>query len=353
MRIGSLCSGYGGLDLAVEEFFGATPAWFCEYDDAPSRILAHHWPDVPNHGDVNATDWSAVEPIDILTAGYPCQPFSHAGKRKGADDERHLWPGVARAIGDLRPRIVVLENVRGHVSLGLDAVLGDLAALGYDARWGVVRAADAGAAHGRARIFILAYAQGYGRDEGRPEPAGLVGGSDAAVGGDDAAADTGGERRDRPGTAGSTQGSRCGRASTQGLAGTPADPGGERHGCGQDAGTVGRVDREDAGQARQRERSRGESPHRSGTDWGIYAPAVARWAGVVGRPAPAPTELGSNGKPRLSPLFVEWLMGLPVGHVTDPAIGLTRNQQLKALGNGVVPQQAVLALHLLSERTNA
>jgi len=352
----------------VEAFFGAAPAWFCEYDDAPSRILAHHWPDVPNHGDVNATDWSAVEPIDILTAGYPCQPFSHAGKRKGADDERHLWPGVARAIGDLRPRIVVLENVRGHVSLGLDAVLGDLAALGYDARWGVVRAADAGAAHGRARIFILAYAQGYGRDEGWPEPAGLVGGSDAAVGGDDAAADSRRGQLPRPAERGDGlcvpgersrvapadtdeqcverwdhAGTRCGTGPGEscGVGDAPADTSGAERGAPQSDG-VGATPG-----------SAAELGERAGTDWGTYAPAVTRWAGVVGRPAPAPTELGSNGKPRLSPPFVEWLMGLPVGHVTDPAIGLTRNQQLKALGNGVVPQQAVLALHLLSERTNA
>jgi len=311
VRIGSLCSGYGGLDLAVEAFFGASPAWFCEYDDAPSRILAHHWPDVPNHGDVNATDWSAVEPIDILTAGYPCQPFSHAGKRKGADDERHLWPGVARAIGDLRPRIVVLENVRGHVSLGLDAVLSDLAALGYDARWGVVRAADAGAAHGRARIFIVATDAHSGRSGEHHPELGNVSRIDAhgsrPLGDRDTPADALGAERRAP--------------QPDGVGATPG--------------------------------SAAELGERAGTDWGIYAPAIHRWAGVVGRPAPAPTELGSNGKPRLSPLFVEWLMGLPAGHVTDPAIGLTRNQQLKALGNGVVPQQAVLALHLLSERTNA
>ena len=79
------------------------------------------------------------------------------------------------------------------------------------------------------------------------------------------------------------------------------------------------------------------------SSWGDYAPAIARWEHVIGRPAPAPTEPGKNGNPRLSPLFVEWLMGLPAGHVTDPAIGLTRNEQLKALGNGVVPQQAAAA----------
>lgn len=77
--------------------------------------------------------------------------------------------------------------------------------------------------------------------------------------------------------------------------------------------------------------------------WGDYAPAIARWETVLGRPAPAPTEPGKNGNPRLSPVFVEFLMGLPAGHVTDPAIGLTRNEQLKCLGNGVVWQQCAAA----------
>lgn len=81
--------------------------------------------------------------------------------------------------------------------------------------------------------------------------------------------------------------------------------------------------------------------------WGEYADAIARWENVIGRNVPAPTEPGAKGSPRLSPRFVEWLMGLPAGHVTDPAIGLTRNQQLKALGNGVVPQQAAAALEQL------
>lgn len=339
LRIGSLCSGYGGLDLAVEAVTGATTAWFCEYDRDPSAILAHHWPDVPNHGDVKNTDWATVEPVDILTAGYPCQPFSHAGKRKGHDDPRHLWPDVARAISVLRPGLVVLENVRGHVSLGLDAVIGDLSSLGYDARWGVVRAADAGAPHGRARIFIV----GTPADAGSgPLPRTAATGNRLSV-----------------------------AAERRHLA--PADTGRERHGRGEDTGGLGRLDDTDAGTSRERERSRAVAVDRgaeTATDtergsgrldqdeserllglgevsWGAYGPAIHRWESVLGRPAPDPTEPGRNGRPRLSPVFVEWLMGLDPGHVTDPAIGLSRNAQLKALGNGVVPQQAALALRLL------
>lgn len=117
MKLGSLCSGAGGLDLAVEQVFGAETAWHCEIDDAAAKVLAHRWTGVPNHRDLTATDWGAVEPIDILTGGYPCQPFSHAGKRKGTDDERHIWPDVREAIRRLRPRYTFLENVAGHRSL--------------------------------------------------------------------------------------------------------------------------------------------------------------------------------------------------------------------------------------------
>lgn len=154
MKIGSLCTGIGGLDESVKEIFGATIAWCSEVDPAANRVIAgmgYH-----NIGSVIRNDWSDVEYVDIITAGYPCQPFSLAGKRKGNQDERHLWPHVYQAIRQLRPRYVVLENVPGHVSLGLRDVLGDLALLRYDAEWTCMRASDVGAAHRRERLFILA-----------------------------------------------------------------------------------------------------------------------------------------------------------------------------------------------------
>ena len=154
--LGSLFTGYGGLDIAVQQHYGADLAWYAEIDRHASTVLAAHHPGVPNLGDITAVDWDAVPPVDILTGGYPCQPFSHAGQRRGTDDERHLWPHVAAAVRALRPRIVVLENVAGHLSLGLGDVLGDLAALRFDARWQVVRASDAGAPHRRERVFIVA-----------------------------------------------------------------------------------------------------------------------------------------------------------------------------------------------------
>lgn len=189
MRVGSLFSGYGGLDLAVMDVIpGASVAWHVEFDKAPSAILAHHWPDVPNYGDVTAVDWESVEPVDILTGGFPCQDLSHAGKRAGLrpGTRSGLWSHMAYAISILRPDLVVIENVFGILSaraagdvepcawcLGddadgvvraLGAVCADLASLRYDARWTTVRAADAGACHGRARVFITAYPDDFGGD---------------------------------------------------------------------------------------------------------------------------------------------------------------------------------------------
>lgn len=118
MKIGSLFSGYGGLDLAVEAVTGAQPAWFCEFDPAPSKVLAYHWPDVPNHKDVTQIDWAEVEHVDILTGGSPCQDLSHAGKRAGMTEgtRSNLWVNMREAINHLRPKLVVWENVLGALS---------------------------------------------------------------------------------------------------------------------------------------------------------------------------------------------------------------------------------------------
>ncbi len=317
MRIGSICSGYGGLDTAVAEIFGAEVAWFFEYDKAPSKILAHHWPEIPNYGDITTADWAELEPVDILCAGYPCQPFSIAGNRKGSDDARHLWPYILDGIRQLRPRYVVLENVRGHLSLGFGRVLGDLAEAGYDARWTCVPASDVGAPHRRERIFVIA-------------------------------ADTSGDESERWGVdrnVGSPAYSDEGKSSEwERVRHTPSDSG---------AQTVA-----DPDNSRWREHGGGitvqpEQPsvEHSGADtWGDYRPAIEQWGAVLGRTAPPPTlPDGKNGNHRLNSAFVEWMMGLPEGHVTDSAINITRNEQLKALGNGVVPQQAMYALRILLE----
>lgn len=158
VKIASLCTGGGGLDLAVHEFFGAdaVTAWCAEFDDGPSAVIADRMPEVPNVRDVKRIPWWIMAPVQVIVAGYPCQPFSLAGARKGAEDERHLWPSIAEGIRIMRPRHVLLENVRGHLSLGFDQVLHDLNALGYAVVWRILAASAVGACHRRERLWIYA-----------------------------------------------------------------------------------------------------------------------------------------------------------------------------------------------------
>jgi DNA (cytosine-5)-methyltransferase 1 len=400
LKAGALFAGYGGLELGLSQVLDVETAWVAEVERAPSRILATRFPGVPNLGDVTKVDWSAVEPVDVISGGSPCQDLSGAGKMAGMKPGTRsgLWASMCDAIAIIRPRLVVWENVRGALSapattghlercefcLGddrddpmraLGRVLGDLAELGYDAAWHGLRAADVGAPHGRWRVFVLAWATDSAIDAG--------GGRDA---GDSAAAEpadlgherTGRARDGRPGPAN-------GRGEHVALLPTPAvnDMGAGKtvehwdawtarmkaeHGNGNGHGkslaieaarllpTPTSTDHKASGATYAR-----TDTHHAGTTltdatvrqtdaFGQYAPAIARWEAVLGRPAPAPTEPASrDGAHRLSPRFVEFLMGLSDGWVTD--VELTRNEQLKALGNGVVPQQAAAAVrHLLDVR---
>lgn len=426
-RIGSLFSGYGGLDMGVQAVIGGEVAWHVEFDAAPSRILEHRFPGVPNYGDITAADWSAVESVDVLTGGFPCQDVSIAGSRAGLREGTRsgLWSEFAKAIGALQPGLVVIENVRGLLSaeaagpvesdpwaLGdgaagptlraLGAVLGNLAELGYDARWGGFRAADAGAPHGRFRVFIVAHPAGeprrfgyrddvpagsraFGRGEnagrsasadahqfgwgtGQRAPAGReAGGTDVLD--QDAAADTICERcgdpdylHDADGFCAGSCGGRCydlaanaaGRGrdrwaqDSQRIQVRRAPAAGSRRGADVAADTDGDGFEGIGGILAKRRDADG--PHGTNAVWGSYEPAVRRWEQIRGHVAPSPTEpTGKGGAQRLSPRFVEWMMGLPEGWVTSPDVGLTRTQQLKALGNGVVPQQAALAVRTLFE----
>lgn len=184
--MGSLFSGYGGLDLAVHDVFDAETEWVAEFEEAPSKILAHRFPGVPNLGDVTKVDWYTVPRVDIIAGGSPCQDVSQAGRRAGMTDgtRSNLWVEMREAIRIIQPEWVVWENVRGAASAkassasdmepgtglvgeagargganlrALGRVLGDLASLGYDAEWRMVRASDVGAPHQRARIFVLAH----------------------------------------------------------------------------------------------------------------------------------------------------------------------------------------------------
>ena len=165
----ALCAGIGGLELGLRAAFpGLRVVGVVERDPFAASVLVARMEEAaldpaPIFDDLRSFDgrpWRGV--VDLVAAGYPCQPFSVAGKRRGEHDERHLWPEVARIVSEVEPSIVCLENVAGHVRLGLDAVLGDLAALGFHAEWGVVAASDAGAPHRRERLFVLAYRDGHG-----------------------------------------------------------------------------------------------------------------------------------------------------------------------------------------------
>jgi DNA (cytosine-5)-methyltransferase 1 len=155
MRFVSLFAGIGGIDLGLERA-GHTCVGQVEIDDYATRVLEKHWPDTPRLRDVREFEGHEFGEFDLLTGGYPCQPFSMAGQRKGEHDERHLWPEVHRIICNVRPQYVLLENVTGHLSLGFGRVLGDLAESGYDAQWDCIPAAAVGAPHRRDRVFILA-----------------------------------------------------------------------------------------------------------------------------------------------------------------------------------------------------
>ncbi len=350
LRIGSLFSGYCGLDLAVEHVFNAKTVWFSELNAPVARVFSRHWPDAPNLGDITTIDWSQVEPVDILIGGFPCQDVSTVGKRAGlAPGTRSgLWAHMAAAIDALQPEWVVIEKVRGLLSspatrppaegddhdrrnpgdatpdgatlrglesdpwhLGdnaarplraLGAVLGDLADLRLDARWIGLPASLVGAHHQRFRIFALARRT-------VPHPAGdglLARRGDPRPGESDARDDRAVAPNHRV---------RTPRASwlteQEGRIGDPVVP---------DRRTVQR--------------------------WERYANAITRWEHIIGRPAPAPALLNDSDGPRPAPAFVEWLMGLPTGWVTN-SDELTQNQQITALGNGVQPLQADLALSAL------
>ena len=308
MKIGSLCSGYGGLDMAVAQHFDGEVVWFAENDKNCSKLLNHHWPDIPNFGDVKSIDWNNVPSCDIMCAGYPCQPFSIAGYRKGNTDERSIFEFIAEGIGVIRPRILILENVQGHLSLGGIDVIAKITSMGYHAKWGVVRASDTGTAHRRARWFCVATYSGserYGPEQDH-RVVGRVGGQTEIF-------------NREAGTSWKESQHRVEKIKT--VADT--------YDSGlQDVWSEFRLG-EKSGEAFSK------------YEFGPYEPAVRRWAGVIGRKPPDPTD--DRG---IRPEFVEWLMGLPEGHVTG--LGLAQSAELKILGNGVVPQQALLALQMLS-----
>lgn len=379
LRIGSLFSGIGGLDLAVEAHFDARTVWHCEYDPKPSKVLAARWPGVPNLGDITTVDWSTVEPVDIVCGGSPCQDVSAAGPRTGMVDgtRSNLWVQMREAIAYLKPSVVIWENVRGALTAyafssvesepgllgehGPDRpalraagrVVGDLSSLGYDAVWTTLPASDVGAPHKRERVFVLAYARGLrlgpgwdatSREAQSGRASAVTGGRggaslkllptpDASNANDGEGLDTWLERRERikaKGINGNGMGMPLAIAALT-LLPTPqvADA------------TGGHKSRSGARSNELLLPGVAAQVQENGQKWAEYTAAVQRWEALT-RPAPAPTRPdGKGGRHRESPLLPEWMMGYPLGWVTDV---VDREAAIKACGNGVVPQQAVHAL---------
>ncbi len=162
MTFGSLFSGYGGMDLGLERA-GMKCAWQVENNADAIEKLEAHWPNVKRYGDIKTVRGDECEPVDCIAGGFPCVDISAAGRQAGITAERSgLWFDYARIIRVLRPRVVLIENVSRLLVSGLDRVLGELAASGYDAEWQVLSACAFGAPHPRKRVFIVAYPSGSG-----------------------------------------------------------------------------------------------------------------------------------------------------------------------------------------------
>lgn len=412
----SLCSGYGGLDRAVAAAFRMPIAAHAEplkvrlRKDGPlvenpvTRVLERRFPGVPNIGDITAAGWSPWRGLcRVLCAGFPCQPVSAAGRQLAEDDERWLWPSVHRAVLELAPEWVVLENVANIVSIKGSAIwrhiIGQLQAAGYGVAWGVFGACLVGACHHRHRMFLVARRGAAGalrwpgkacgvprghvpptpvardagtRGEGSPDywaakraegwTGGAPLGAELALLPTPQAREGDASRRTLPNAAlagvrwasgrrnlddgiallptptaqsyGSNQGGAAGRVgpvrhsldalARLALLPTPRATDGTNGGPGQ-RGSSGDLAMPSAVQPEH---------------WGRFAAAVARHADLFGTP-PAPTEVGPKGGVRMAAPFPEWMMGLAPGYVTDL---LPHNDALRAIGNGVMPQQGYYAI---------
>jgi DNA (cytosine-5)-methyltransferase 1 len=385
VKIGALFSGSGQLEIAVSQMFPDSEiVWHSEIEPAACTVLQHRFPGVPNLGDISEVDWAAVEPIDILCGGFPCTDVSTAGQRAGLthDTRSGLWFQMAKAVEVLRPRFVFIENVKGLLSakairnlesgddaLGvtgdepllraIGAVCGDLADRGYDTQWTSLRASDVGAAHRRERVFILAH-------RAADTPGGRLEGVDDGTGG--ATARDGWQRviagspgsaavdllptpcvADDEGGRATRSGERSNELLLNGIARATAS--GTLHTEVELLPTPSASEGTGGGQHPDK---RVGHTHQlidyalmHGTPrWGIYEAAIRRQESVT-HPAPSPTEPTVKGNLRLSAKFSEWLMMWPPGWVTDPELKLSRNAQLKLVGNGVVPHQAIAAFTYL------
>lgn len=340
LKIGSLFAGYGGLDLAITSVFSNTETvWVSEVDPHPAKVLAYRYPNAPNLGDITQINWNAVQPVDIICGGSPCQDLSMVGMRAGMlpGTRSGLWETMLLAINTIKPSYAIWENVGGARSAkafscmeprtgrvgdtarrpairALGRVLGDLAGIGYDAQWVSVLAAHAGAPHHRERVFVLAKRDGSHAGDWLTEPAppvcmsvdSILPTPQASVYGD-----------------GDPENWRKRNQKLMDATGGCFGP--------QTEMIVPLIEPD------------GHGP------WSVWTDAFRRWEKIAGYPVPELTVTIGNGKTRTSQFFIEWLMGLPQGWVTGVP-GVSRRAAMKMLGNGVVPQQAALALKIMLAR---
>jgi len=287
-----LFSGIGGFSYAGEKLVGGfETVAFCEYDKHAQKVLRKHWPDTEIIDDVRelANDAERFRgSVDIICGGYPCQPFSLAGVRRGDKDDRHLWPEMLRIIQAVRPTWVIGENVAGHISMGLDEVLSSMEAAGYQARCYVIPAVAADARHRRDRCWIIAHADREG------EPASAV--------------------------------------DEQRLA--RAYVGDAQHDGSFASGDIGRVQRKPDRQTQKIEQSEGSGD-----------------AGTSNAPNTASTRCESGQKwSRLGSEISRWQWWEPepaVGRVANGVPG--RVHRIRQLGNSIVPQVAARILYAIKE----
>jgi DNA (cytosine-5)-methyltransferase 1 len=330
LTVASLCSGYGGLEMALRLWLGEIETvWHAEINADAARVLKTHEPEVPNLGDFTLPDfWDTAPRASLHAGGVPCQPFSSAGRQLGEADDRYLWPFWLEGIRRTLPATVVFENVQrliqGRMRPVFDQIVADLVELGYDVRWCLLGACAVGACHHRHRVFLLACRTRTTAHARRVQVVTCDATVTALLPSPRAIDSTRGpvspNRPQRPEKNGAEL------ASVLNLLPTP--------------------------QAVDRERTsatmiRGNPTLNGaviGERFGKYAAAVARHAEIMGVSPPEPTEVGPRGGRRLAAAFSEWMMMLPAGHVTDI---LDRGPALERCGNGVVPLQAATALRLL------